>query len=78
MAIKVSKELLNNILNNYEKGQEILFPVDIELSDEQRYFVQWYLCANEGEEEDSIHKMDDAIKKQILQVRSKYCEPILE
>ena len=40
MAIKVSKELLNNILNNYEKGQEILFPVDIELSDEQRYFVQ--------------------------------------
>lgn len=78
MAVKLSKGLLGNILNSYEEEQEVVFPADVELSDEQKYFVRGYLCANGENVESGTQKTDDAVRKQILQVRSKYCEPILE
>ena len=76
---KIDEKLLETILNEYEyiDKNELVSSEDIVLDDMQEQFVRGYLCAKQKEDKD--YEADrEKVRQQILQVRSKYCEPILE
>lgn len=78
MVEKISLEVTKRALNDYEKRYTIIPPEEIELDEDQEKFLQGYICGKNGQERLAGETEEDDIRKQILQIRSKYCEPILE
>ncbi len=77
MVEKVSIEVTKKALKEYEKKRIVIPPEEIELDEEQEWFLQGYICGKSGQKETAEEGEGD-IRRQILQIRSKYCEPILE
>ncbi len=77
MVEKVSMEVAKKALKEYEKKRIVIPPEEIELDDEQEWFLQGYICGKSGQRELPEEGEGD-IRRQILQIRSKYCERILE
>lgn len=73
---KVDEKTIEAILNEYQSGEELFLPEEIELDERQEQFIKGYLRAQQREKR--TFETEEAIRQQILQVRSKYCEPILE
>lgn len=78
MVEKISLEVTKKALEDFEKRYTIIPPEEIELDEEQEMFLQGYICGKRGQERLTGEVEEDDIRKQILQIRSKYCEPILE
>ncbi len=74
---KVDTKTLESVLNAYEDSEGVIYPDEITLDDLQEQFVRGFLYAQQREAE-SFEMEDEEIRQQILQVRSKYSEPILE
>ena len=75
--MEINSELINNILRQYDAYMESEVPSNIKLDEERKAFVQGYLCS--AMQKENIQKADgNSIRSQIIQTRSKYCEPILE
>ncbi|MDE7130821.1 MAG: hypothetical protein K2O65_03350 [Lachnospiraceae bacterium] len=78
MVEKISLEVTKRALEDYEKRHIIIPPEELEMDEEQEMFLQGYICGKKGQERLAGEVEEDDIRKQILQIRSKYCEPILE
>lgn len=78
MVEKISLEVTERALKDYEKRHIIIPPEGIELDEDQEMFFQGYICGKKGQEKLVGEVEEDDIHKQILQIRSKYCEPILK
>lgn len=76
--IKCDAKKLKSILDVYDRREEFTFPEEMELDEKQKEFLKGYLCAQIDETEESGEEKEEQIRQQILQVRSKYCEGILE
>lgn len=75
--MKIKEELVNSILRQYDTYMESEIPSHIKLDEEQNAFVQGYLCGTA--QQGATQRTDDSlIRDQIIQTRSKYCEPVLE
>lgn len=75
--MKINEELVNNILRQYDTDMESEIPSHIKLDAEQKAFVHGYLC--NAAQRENIQRTDGSlIRSQIIQTRSKYCEPVLE
>lgn len=74
---KVDAKTLENVLNAYADKEGLIVPDEIVLDDLQRQFVRGFLSAQQ-KEAGTLEMEDEEIRQQILQVRSKYSEPILE
>lgn len=74
---RIDEESLRKILAEYQKENKLIFPDKMALDSKQEQFVRGYLCAQQNETED-YETDDEEIRRQILQVRSKYCDPILK
>lgn len=74
---KIDEDVLEKILAEYQKEYEVIIPGKIVLDNEQEQFVRGYLCALQKEAR-NFGSGNEQIHRQILQVRSKYCEPILK
>ena len=75
--MEINSELINNILRQYDAYMESEGPSNIKLDEERKAFVQGYLCS--AMQKENIQKADgNSIRSQIIQTRSKYCEPVLE
>ena len=74
---KIDEEALRKILAEYQKENDLFFSGKTTLDSGQVQFVRGYLCAQQKETED-FETDSEKIRRQILQVRSKYCEPILK
>lgn len=75
--IRVDKKVLEAILSAFDSEDVLLLPEDVELDELQEQFIRGYLCAQK-EESGEFGTDEERIRQQILQVRSKYCEPLLE
>lgn len=74
---KVDTKTLESALNAYKDTEGFIFPDEITLDDLQKQFVRGFLYAQQ-KEAGTRELEDEEIRQQILQVRSKYSEPILE
>lgn len=74
---KIDEETLRKIIAEYQKANDFVFSGNSALDSRQEQFVRGYLCAQQRETED-FETGSEEIRLQILQVRSKYCEPILQ
>lgn len=75
--MEINNELIERILKQYDSFLESGIGEDIKADGEKKSFVQGYLCSIMQRE--NVQKTDDnLIRNQIIQTRSKYCEPVLE
>lgn len=75
--MEINDELIERILRQYDAFMESGVLDDIKMDEEKKRFVQGYLCSMM--QRDNMRKNDDSlIRSQIIQTRSKYCEPVLE
>lgn len=75
--MEMNDELVERILRQYDAFMESGLGDDIKADGEKKAFIQGYLCSTMQKE--NIQRTDDAaIRNQIIQTRSKYCEPVLE
>lgn len=75
--MEINDELVERILRQYDAFMESGVSDDIKLDGEKKSFVQGYLCGAMRQE--NMQRTDDSmIRNQIIQTRSKYCEPVLE
>lgn len=75
---KFDVKKLKSILDIYGQQEKFVFPEEMELDEKQKEFLRGYLCAQMAEPEKLDEEKEEQIRQQILQVRSKYCERILE
>ncbi len=75
--MEINDELVEQILRQYDAFMESGIGDDIKADGEKKLFVQGYLC--NAMQQENMRQTDDAmIRNQIIQTRSKYCEPVLE
>ncbi len=74
---RIDEESLKIILAEYQKESRLILPGKLTMNSEQEQFVRGYLCAKQKETE-NYEVDDEEIRRQVLQVRSKYCDPILK
>lgn len=74
---RIDEKEVELILHGVGKEDELIFPEGLELDDMQKQFIRGYMHAQQ-DENGGFAEDDEKIRRQILQVRSKYCEPILE
>ena len=75
MKKDVDVDLLSRILKKYESEPKVTFD-ELELDEGQKSYVTGYLACME--ERDDTGSLEETVREQINQVRSKYCEPILD
>lgn len=75
---KFDVKKVKSILELYDQQGEFTFPDEMELNEKQKDFLSGYLCAQMYETTELEEGKEEEIRQQILQVRSKYCESILE
>lgn len=75
--MEINDELVERILRQYDAFMESGVSDDIKVDGEKKSFVQGYLCS--AMQQKNMQRTDDSmIRNQIIQTRSKYCEPVLE
>ncbi len=75
--MEINDELIGRILRQYDAFIESGVLDDVKVEGERKLFVQGYLCSIMQRE--NMQKTGDSlIRSQIIQTRSKYCEPVLE
>ncbi|MEZ3506547.1 MAG: winged helix-turn-helix domain-containing protein [Lachnospiraceae bacterium] len=73
---RVDEKTIEGILKEYQSEEELFFPEETELDERQEQFIKGYLRAQQKNK--GTFETEEEVRQQILQVRSKYCEPILD
>lgn len=77
MLMEMDLRIAERVLDEYENCQNIKIPDGIHVDHEREQFLRGYFRGKQMQEYEN-RVTEDEIRRQIVQTRSKYCEPILE